>query len=318
MNAAFLDFATVGADELDRQPLFDVLPDLRIYETTTPDQVVERIRDAEVVLMNKVRLTREIIDEAPKLRCIGLTATGVDNVDLEAARERGIAVCNITAYCTQSVTEHVFAMLLTLSHSLHRFHAAVRAGAWQESEEFCMLDYPLRELSAMTMGIVGYGDLGRSVARAAEFFGMDVLVAQRLGNREPAADRVPLDELLGRADVVSLHCPLTDETADLIGTRELGLMKPDAFLINTARGGLVDSAALVAAIWEGRIGGAAIDVLKKEPPVDGDPLLDCDDPRLIVTPHVAWGTREARQNGLNQLAGNVAAFLQGERRNRVD
>ncbi|MDZ7645349.1 MAG: D-2-hydroxyacid dehydrogenase [Woeseiaceae bacterium] len=318
MNAAFLDFATVGAGELDLTPLRNVLPALRVYDTTPPARVVERIVDAEVVLANKVRLTRAVLEQAPRVRFIGLTATGVDNVDIDAARERGIAVCNITAYCTQSVVEHVFGTLLTLTHSLHRFNAAVRGGAWQDSEEFCMLDYPLRELSAMTMGIVGHGDLGGAVAETARHFGMDVLVAQRPGTGPAGPDRVPLDDLLARADVVSLHCPLTDETANLIGERELSLMKRDAILVNTARGGLVDSAALVAALEAERLGGAAIDVLRQEPPVDGDPLLDCDSPRLFVTPHIAWGTREARQNAIDQLADNVAAFQRGERRNRVD
>lgn len=318
MNAAFLDFATVGAAELDRSPLLEVLPDLRFYETTTPSQVPERIRDAEVVLLNKVKLGREVLQQAPGLRCIGLTATGVDNVDLAAARDQGIAVCNVTAYCTQSVVEHVFGTLLTLAHSLNRFNAAVREGAWQASEEFCMLDYPLRELSAMTMGIVGSGNLGSAVARAAEFFGMQVVFARRAGAAEADDGRMPLDELLRKVDVLSLHCPLNADTAGLIGARELSLMKEDAFLINTARGGLVDSAALAAALDKGSIGGAAVDVLAEEPPVNGDPLLDCSSPRLLMTPHIAWATREARQNSLNQLAGNVAAFLRGERQNRVD
>ncbi len=319
MNAAFLDFATVGAAEMDRSPLLSVLPDLRFYETTTPEQVVERIRDAEVVLANKVQLTSSVLEQAPNLRCIGLTATGVDNVDLVAARERGIAVCNVTAYCTQSVVEHVFACLLTLTHSLNQFNQAVRDGAWQASQEFCMLDYPLRELSAMTMGVVGSGNLGSAVMRTAEFFGMQVLVARRAGAPPEEGDgRVDLDELLALADVVSLHCPLNEHTAGLIGTRELSLMKNDAILINTARGGLVDSAALVSALDSGQIGGAAIDVLAVEPPVDGDPLLDYSSPRLYMTPHIAWATREARQNSLNQLAANIAAFLRGERQNRVD
>ncbi len=317
MNAVFLDFATVGAAELDRGPLLDLFPEMRFFETTTAGQVAGRIADAEVVLANKVRLGADQFDAAPRLSFIGLTATGVDNVDLDAARERGIAVCNVRAYCTQSVTEHVFGVLLTLTHSLHRFTRAVADGAWQESTEFCLLDYPLRELSAMTMGIVGHGDLGSSVARTAEHFGMRVLVARRRG--QPAADdgRVDLDELLGRADVVSLHCPLTEETRGLIGARELGLMKPDAILVNTARGGLVDSAALAAALAEERIGGAAIDVLPQEPPVDGDPLLELDSPRLVVTPHIAWGTREARQNSLDQLARAYRAFAAGERYNRI-
>lgn len=182
-----------------------------------------------------------------------------------------------------------------------------------------MLDFPLRELSAMTMGVVGSGNLGGAVMRTAEFFGMQVLIARRVGAAPQDGDgRVDLDELLACADVVSLHCPLNEQTAGLISARELSLMKNDAILINTARGGLVDSAALVSALDSGQIGGAAIDVLAVEPPVAGDPLLDCASPRLFMTPHIAWGTREARQNSLNQLASNVAAFLRGERQNRVD
>lgn len=317
MKAVFLDFATVGAEDLDRQPLTDVLPGMVFHQTTTPGQVVERIADAEVVLANKVRLDERVLDAAPKLRFIGLTATGVDNVDLDAAKARGIAVCNVREYCTQSVTEHVFGMLLTLTHSLHRFVAAVEDGAWQASSEFCLLDYPLRELSAMTMGIVGYGNLGRSVARTAKHFGMQVRIARRRG--QPPADdgRLDFDELLAGCDVVSLHCPLNDETRGMIGARELGLMKRDALLINTARGALVDSAALAAALDEERLGGAAIDVLAKEPPVDGDPLLDCRSPRLLVTPHIAWGTREARQNSLDQLARAFDAFANGDEFNRL-
>ena len=182
-----------------------------------------------------------------------------------------------------------------------------------------MLDYPLRELSAMTIGVVGSGNLGSAVMRAAEFFGMQVLIARRAGAPPEEGDgRVDLDELLALADVVSLHCPLNEQTAGLIGARELSLMKSDAILINTARGGLVESAALVSALESGQIGGAAIDVLAVEPPVAGDPLLDYSRPRLYVTPHIAWATREARQSSLNQLAANIAAFLRGERQNRVD
>lgn len=319
MNAAFLDFATVGAAELDTTPLSEVLPGLTIYDTTKRADVIGRVADLEYVLLNKVRLGREELEAAPDLRFIGLTATGVDNVDLEVARQRGIAVCNIRAYCTRSVVEHVFGVLLNLTHSLAQFRDAVRDGAWQRSEEFCLLDFPLRELSAMTMGIVGHGELGAGVAQTARHFGMNVLIARRPGAEAvPDDGRVRLDELLATADVVSLHCPLNDNTRKLIGARELSLMKKSAILINTARGGLIDSAALVVALENGDIGAAAIDVLPQEPPVDGDPLLECRLANLIVTPHIAWGTREARQNALNQLAGAVAAFQRGEEMNRVD
>ncbi len=318
MKAVFLDFETMGGGSLDPTPLFDVLPELEIFDTTPQTGIGARIRDAEVVLTNKARLDASNLADAARLRLIGLTATGTDNVDLALAAEKGIAVCNIRAYCTQSVVEHVFATLLTLTHSLHRFTRDVRRGAWQRADVACMLAHPIRELSGMTLGIVGLGTLGRAVRRAAEAFGMDVVIARRRGAAPVAGDgRVGFDEMLAAADVVTLHCPLDDSTGNLIGADELARMKPDAILINTARGGLVDSQALADALSAGRIGAAAIDVLPQEPPVDGDPLLDYAGDNLILTPHIAWGTLEARQTAIRELALNVAAFIDGRRRNRV-
>lgn len=318
MKAVFLDFATMGAASLDPTPLFDVLPELEIFDGTPAELTAARIRDAEFVLANKVRLDAANMADAGKLRFIGLTATGTDNVDTELARERGIAVCNIRAYCTQSVVEHVFAVLLTLAHNIHRFHADVRRGAWQHANDFCMLDHPIRELSAMTIGIVGHGVLGSAVAEVARTFGMNVLIARRRGApASPGDGRTDFEELLRRADVVSLHCPLDEGTRHLMGSPQFALMKADGIFINTARGGLVDSAALAEALGAGEIGAAAIDVLPEEPPVDGDPLLDYDGDNLILTPHIAWGTVEARQNAIRELAANVTAFLNGEKRNRV-
>ena len=318
MKAVFLDFATVGSDELDISPLLQVLPDLEVFDNTAPDQVVERLAGAQVVFANKVRLTQDILNQTDAIRFIGLTATGVDNVDLAAAKQHGVAVCNIKAYCTQSVVEHVFAVLLSLSHNIGRYNQSVRAGNWQKASDFCMLEFPLRELSAMTIGIVGHGELGRGVEKISRQFGMSVLIARRPG-QDPADEdgRTELRELLQQCDVVSLHCPLNDETEDLISAAELRLMKPTAILINTARGGLVDSAALVDALDTGEISAAAIDVLPQEPPVDGNPLLDYAGDNLIVTPHIAWATVEARQNAINETALNVAAFLDGKERNRI-
>lgn len=318
MKAAFLDFATVGADELDLASLQAALPGLALYQATAATEISERLAGCEVVLLNKVRLSRAILEAATDLRFIGLTATGTDNIDLDCARERSIAVCNIRGYCTQSVVEHVFGALLNLTHNLARFRQLVREGAWARSDEFCLLNYPIRELSAMTLGVVGYGELGKGIARCGEFFGMNVLIAERPQASVVREGRIAFEALLEKADVLSLHCPLTPSTRDLIGKRELAKMKSSALLINTARGGLVDSAALVAALEKGEIAGAAIDVLPQEPPVDGDPLLDCDHPNLIVTPHIAWGTVEARQAGLDQLAAAFLAFRRGERMNRVD
>ena len=318
MKAVFLDFATMGADDLDPSPLTDLLPDLQFFDVTPEELTTERIRDAEFVFTNKIRFNDEALDSAKSLRFIGLTATGTDNVDLSGADKYGIAVCNIRAYCTQSVVEHVFGVLLNFTHNISRFAEIVRNGEWQESDEFCMLRYPIRELSGMTLGIVGHGALGRGVAKAAREFGMTVLIARRPGMSAKHVDgRTDFREMLGRADVITLHCPLSDDTKNLFGEEEFRLMKPDAILINTARGGLIDSAALAAALGNGEIGAAAVDVLPQEPPAEGDPLLDYDGTNLIVTPHVAWATKEARQSAINELAANVEAFLRGEKRNRV-
>ncbi len=269
------------------------------------------------MLTNKMRLTEELIRTNPALQFIGLTATGTDNVDLIAAKQHGVAVCNIRAYCTQSITEHVFGLLLNFTHSLSQYNAAVRAGAWQNANEFCLLSYPIRDLSAMTLGIVGYGELGKGVARTAKSFGMEVIISARPGTDAIDEGRVSFDDLLQRADVISLHCPLTEATSGLFGEGEFKKMRSSAILINTARGGLIDSAALVAALKNGDIFAAAIDVLPEEPPVNGNPLLNYDRPRLVMTPHVAWGSNEARQAAIEELALNIAAFLKGEKRNRV-
>ena len=316
MTAVFLDYSTMG-DGLDLTPLTDLLPDLQIFDATREDQVAERIRDAEFVFVNKIRLDDALLEQAPKLRFIGLTATGTDNIDTDSAARHGVAVANIRAYCTQSVTEHVFGVLLMLTHNLGSYSAAVRRGDWNRAGDFCMLDYPVRELSLMTLGIVGLGELGRSVAQTARHFGMNVLVAARPGEAGIPEGRVAFDELLGKADVISLHCPLNEHTHGLFGASEFRKMKSSAILINTARGALVDTAALADALSTGEIAAAAIDVLATEPPVDGDPLLDYNDDNLIVTPHIAWSTDRARQEAIEQLAANVAAFLKGEKRNRV-
>jgi glycerate dehydrogenase len=317
VRAIFLDYATVSfKGDLDPATLHRALPGLEIRDHTRQEDVSESIAGREVVLLNKLRLTREIIETTPALKLVALTATGTNNVDLVAAAERGIAVCNLRDYCTASVVQHVFGTLLMLTQRLRDYDALVRSGAWQRGDQFCMLDFPIRELTGRTLGIVGYGTLGRGVAHAAAAFGMDVVVANRPGGeRQPG--RVDLDELLPRADVLSLHCPITPATQGMIGAPQLARMRPDAVLINTARGGLVDPVALADALRAGRLGGAAIDVLEQEPPVNGNPLLAGDIPNLIVTPHVAWAAREARQRCLDELAANVEDFRRGGRRGRV-
>jgi len=322
MRAVFLDYATMG-DGLDLGPLEAVVSDLEVYDATPFDETAARIADREMVFTNKNLLDAALLDAAPALRFIGLTATGTDNVDLAMARHRGIAVANIRAYCTASLVEHVFGVLLMLTHSLGRFNASVAAGEWQQAGGPFLLAHPVRELSAMTLGIVGYGELGRRVAEIGRAFGMEVLVAARPGAADVPHGRVAFEELLERADAVSLHCPLTPATRGLMGREQFRRMRSSAYLINTARGGLVDSEALADALENGDIAGAAVDVLPVEPPVDGDPLLDyqSNNPgsdNLIVTPHIAWASVEARQNAIVELASNAAAFVAGERRNRVD
>jgi glycerate dehydrogenase len=316
MKAVFLDYATMGAG-LDLEPLCRFFSDFEVYEQTDDAEVADRIRDVEFVFTNKFRMTPAVLEQARRLRFIGLTATGTDNVSLDGAREHGIAVCNIRAYCTDSVVEHVFGVMLMLTHSLGPYSNSVRAGDWQRSPDFCMLSHPVPGIAGKTLGIVGYGELGRGVARVAAAFGMEVLVSARPGDEAAGDDCVPFTEMLERADIVTLHCPLTEETRGLFGSEQFAAMKPGAFLINTARGGLVDSSALVSALEDGQIAGAAIDVLAKEPPVDGDPLLEYAGDKLIVTPHIAWASDAARQNAIDELAANVEAYLAGRERNRI-
>jgi glycerate dehydrogenase len=316
MKAVFLDFATMGPG-LDTESVRKVLPNIEFFDVTGDAQIAARIEGAEFILGNKVRITREHMESNPGLRYIGLTATGTDNIDLLAAKENDVAVCNIRAYCAESVAEHVFGCLLNLTRSLVQYNAIVRAGEWQESDDFCLMSFPIRELSSLTLGIVGNGNLGQAVARLGKAFGMNVLVSARPGMDEIADGRVAFDELLRRSDVISLHCPLNPSTAGLFGATQFAAMKSTAILVNTARGGLVNSAALVEALNKGQIAAAAIDVLPTEPPVAGDPLLDYTGPNLMITPHVAWASDKARQAALDQLAECVAAFTNGELKNRV-
>ena len=316
MKAVFLDYDTVSTGDLDTAGLKQLMPELQLCGSTDESQISARLADAEIVLLNKVRLTREHLYGARHLKLIALAATGTDNVDLAAARERGIGVCNVRGYCSQSVSQLVWSMILSLTQHVHEYSGLAKDGSWVRSETFTVLSLPIRELSGRTLGIVGWGELGRAVAKPAEAFGMRVVIANRAGNpSEPG--RLDLDQLLAESDVVSLHCPLTPLTKHMIGARELSLMKPDALLINTARGGLIDGQALADALKAGRLGGAGIDVLPQEPPVDGDPLLDPAIPNLLLTPHIAWAAREARQRCLDDIAASVQDYLKGGRRSRV-
>jgi len=317
MQGVFLDLDSLDRNDLNLGALRATLPEWQLYPASAPDEVAERIATAEVVVSNKVVLDEAILAGASQLKLIAIAATGTNNVDLAAAERLGIRVCNIRRYATPSVVQHVFSLLLALVRNLNAYQTAVQNGRWQQSEQFCLLDFPIRELGGLTLGIVGYGELGQAVAEVAEkAFDMNTLIAQRPGGATQPGRR-PLDTLLPQVDVLSLHCPLTEQTRNLIGVHELGLMKPDALLINTARGGIVDEAALAAALRAGRLGGAGIDVLATEPPGVDSPLLAGDIPNLIVTPHVAWASREARQRLTDQLAENIRAFLDGTPQNLV-
>ncbi|MCY1502977.1 Glycerate dehydrogenase [compost metagenome] len=309
-RAVFLDHASLDLGDLDMQPLHDAFGELLLHDQTAAGDVAAHLQGAQVAISNKVLIDAESIRQCPQLKLILLTATGTNNVDLAAASERGIVVSNCRGYGTPSVAQHTLMLLLNLATRQADYRDAVRAGRWQQSTQFCLLDFPIVELQGKTLGLLGHGELGGAVAKLAEAFGMRVLLGA-LPGRPPRADRLPLDELLPQVDALTLHCPLTEATRNLIGQRELDLMKPGAFLLNTARGGLVDEQALADTLRRGHLGGAALDVLTVEPPKDGNPLLAPDIPRLIVTPHNAWGSREARQRIVGQVAENAAAFFAG-------
>jgi len=317
MRAVFLDFGTVSNGDLDPGPLERALPGIVIHDRSAQADVPNRIAGFDVVLANKSVIDGATIRANPALRLVALTATGVDNVDLAAARKAGVAVCNLRDYCTASVAQHVFALLLALTHRIADYDALVADGRWQAAGQFSVFPYPIRELQGLVFGIVGHGTLGKAVAGLAHAFGMRVEIANRPGGARESGRR-DLDDILPELDVLSLHCPLTDATRGLMSRERLARMKPDAVLINTARGALVDTRALADALKAGKLGGAGIDVLEREPPPPDHPLLDASIPNLIVTPHVAWAAREARQRCLDELAQNVLSFLSGGRRNRVD
>jgi glycerate dehydrogenase len=315
MKAAFLEYDTVSDGDLDISALSAAVDELQLFDSAEA-LTAERIRDADIVMVNTQLLTRALLHGAAKLKLVAVAGTGTDNIDLAAARERGIGVCNVQGYCTASVVQHVWGLILSLTQHVSDYARLAIDGSWSKGEALMELRYPIRELDGRIFGVVGWGELGRGAARIAEAFGMRVVIANRRGE-PPRPDRVELQQLLAISDIVSLHCPLNDSTRSLIGAAELALMKPDALLINTARGALVDGHALAAALKAGRLGGAGVDVLPKEPPSPAEPLLDPDIPNLLVTPHVAWAAREARQRCLDEMAANIKDFVGGGRRSRI-
>jgi len=290
------------------------------YPKTAAAQVVERLAGADIAITNKVPLGAAAIAALPALKMVAISATGTNNVDLEACRARGIVVSNIRGYAEHTVPEHVMALLLALSRNLVAWRETLQAGAWQRAEQFCLFDHPIRDLHGATLGLIGCGTLGNGVARLAEAFGMRVLRAEHKGAAVVRPGYTAFAEVLATADAISLHCPLTPETTGLIGEPELRAMKRSVLLINTARGGIVDEAALIRALKEGWIAGAGFDVVTTEPPPAGHPMVDpalLALPNFLLTPHVAWSSRPAMQTLADQLIANIEAFAAGAPQNRV-
>lgn len=309
-GVVFLDATTLGDVDLTRLSL--VAAPLHVYPKTTVRELAERHSDAWCVITNKVMLDRTFFLARPNLRLVCVTATGVNNVDLDAAREHGVTVANCKGYSTETVAQHTFMLMLAMLRSLPLYQRDVAAGAWSQSDTFCLLNHPVRELQGLKLGVVGYGDIGKRVAEIACFFGVEVLIADRR-NGTPLPGRTPFREVLAKCDILTLHCPLTADTAQLINEETLGLMQPSAFLINTARGQLIDESALLQALQQKTIAGAALDVLTTEPPAADYPLLKANLPNLIITPHCAWASREARQTALELTVGNIEEYLKANR-----
>jgi len=319
LRITFLDAATFGDVSFDG---FTAQWDCTIHALTAPEEILPRLQGYQVAIVNKVILNRSILDSpgARDLKLIAVAATGTDNVDIEAARARGICVCNVPGYTAQSVAQFTVALILELATRAGGYMELVRRGAWEQSPIYTRIDFSTVELSGKKLGIVGYGNIGRRVAAIARMLGMEILTSARPGSSDaPPAGRLPLNDVLASSDFVSLHCPLTPDTKNLIDSRALELMKPNAFLVNTARGALIDEAALIQALRQKRLAGAALDVISREPPPSDHPVIRAakELDNLLVTPHCAWSTREARRRLLDEVAENILAFLRGEERNRA-
>ncbi|MEW9797809.1 D-2-hydroxyacid dehydrogenase [Alteromonas sp. CYL-A6] len=307
MQAVFLDAGSLNPDDLDTASLYALPVALTCYDDTPPAEVAARINHADIVITNKVMLTEAVLRQAPRCRYIGITATGMNNVDLAWCRRAGVSVTNVAGYGTDAVAQHTLMLLLNLAARYDAYRRDVKAGAWSSSPHFCLLGHPVTELAGKQAVIVGYGTLGQRVAALYQALGMTVTVAARPGKRDDP--RPALEALLPDADVVSLHCQLSEDTAQMMNAERFALMKSGCLLINTARGGLIDESALLDALHHGLLGGAALDVLSQEPPPASHPLLQYDNDNLIITPHNAWVARASRQRLLDGVVSNLADWL---------
>jgi len=319
--ALFLDKASLYPDDLDFTEL-EKIADWQWFDNVHAFEVKHCLEKAEIIVANKTLVDAEVMESCTQLKLICVAATGVNNIDVETARQRGIRVCNVRAYATSSVVQHVFSLILSLNGKLRAYQESVTKGRWSRSEFFCKFEAPIDELDGRTIGIIGYGELGRAVAKVARCMGMDVLIANshnavNASDDSLAEKRVNISSLLSTADIVSLHCPLTEANRYMIAADELSLMKQDAILINTARGGLVDEQALLVALKEKQIGAVGLDVLEEEPPSINHPLINYQADNLIITPHIAWASTQARQRLVVELEKNIRAYIQGQSRNVV-
>ena len=315
-TVVFLDRATIPTHiELPHLPFDHQWIE---YDFTSPEQVVERLKDAQVVITNKVVLDQQVLSQLPDLKLIAVSATGFNNIDVEFCREHEIAVTNVQGYSTRSVPEHVIAMTYALKRNLFGYHQDIAKGEWQRNKQFCFFTHPIGDIAGATLGVIGSGELGQATAVLAQALGMHVIFAERKGAQQCREGYLPFEQVLMLADVLTLHCPLNAETHHLIGAKELARMKPDSVLINTGRGGLVDEAALVAALQRGGIGAAGVDVFSTEPADEHNPLLaNMNMPNLLLTPHVAWGSDSSIQRLAEILIENINAFERCESLNRL-
>ncbi|UEM24185.1 D-2-hydroxyacid dehydrogenase (plasmid) [Skermanella mucosa] len=312
----FLDHETLGPEVTMRRPSFS--HGWEVHGKTTADQVLERAREASILIVNKVPLREPVLDQLPNLKFVAVAATGTDNVDLAACRRRGIPVSNVQAYAVHTVPEHTFSLILALRRSLMAYRESVASGAWQRAAQFTLLDHPIRDLHGSTLGIVGEGAIGQAVAALGRAFGMQVLFSAHKGSTGMGPLYTPFEEVLERSDVLTLHCPLTPQTRDLLGAAEFSRMRRRPIVVNTARGGLIVEADLVQALESGQIAGAAVDAVSVEPPPPDHPFMRlAKRPDFILTPHVGWASREARQEVADQVTACIEAFVAGQPRNLV-